>query len=101
MLRVVLLATFACGPRVPAAASAGQSVHDAMVLVCAAPARARSDPEYRGHESDVIAKHLDDGVGNSDVLVTVDGWKTDGIKRAELDRLLYKAHLNKCALRDR
>ena len=100
MLRVALLA-FGCGPRMPSAGSPGQSVHDAMVLVCDAPTRAQADPEYRGHESDVIAKHLTDGVGNGDVLVTVDGWKTGGIKREELDRLVKQAGLRRCALREK
>lgn len=78
----------------------GQSIHDAMVLVCDAPTRAEADSEYRGHEADVIAKHLTDGVGNDHVLVTVEGWKTDGIKRDELERLMKQGGLTSCKLRD-
>jgi len=34
------------------------------------------------------------------VLTTVEGWKTDGINKAELARLLRQARITECALRD-
>lgn len=97
MMRLVLLVTvIACGPRKVPPGTPDQSVHDAMVLVCDAPKRAEGE---RGSRSDAIAAHLTDGVGNVDVLTTVEGWKTDGINKAELDRLLAKAKIKDCALR--
>ena len=99
MRRLVVMVVLGCGPRMPPP-TPDQSVRDAMVLVCDAPTRAAADPDYRGHEADVIAKHLTDGVGNSDVLLTVDGWKTDGIKRDELDRLIKRAGITDCRLRE-
>ena len=82
----------------PPPAGPDQSVHDAMVLVCQAADRAADD---RGaSRSDLIAKHLADGVGNSRVLQAVEAWKTDGIKRDELDRLVEDAKLASCGLRD-
>jgi len=98
MLRLVsLLTLLGCGPRAVPAGAPDQSLHDAMVLVCDAPNRASSDS---GSRSDAIAGHLTDGVGNSEVLTTVEGWKTDGIDRRQLDRLIKRAHLRSCALRD-
>lgn len=69
-----------------------------MLLVCDAPTRAAGE---RGSRADAIAGHLSDGVGNVTVMTAVDGWKTDGINRAELDRLLEKARIARdaCALR--
>src|SRR6185436_11048528 len=97
MLRLVsLLTLFGCGPRAVPAGSPDQSIHDAMVLVCDAPSRARGEG---GSRSDAIAAHLSDGVGNTQVLTTVEGWKTDGINKRELDRLVTKARLSQCALR--
>ena len=98
MLRLVLLVTvIACRPRMPPPGTADQSVHDAMVLVCDAPKRAEGEG---GNRSDAIAAHLTDGVGNVDVLTTVEGWKTDGINKAELAKLIKRAGLKRCALRD-
>jgi hypothetical protein len=68
-----------------------------MILVCAAPNRADGDS---GTRADAIAAHLTDGVGNVEVLTTVEGWKTDGINEAELARLVQRAKLSSCALRD-
>ena len=98
MLRLVsLLTLIACGPRAVPPGTPDQSVHDAMVLVCAAPSRAKGEG---GSRSDAIAAHLTDGVGNSQVLTTVEGWKTDGINRGELHQLIKRAGLRDCALRD-
>jgi hypothetical protein len=98
MFRLVsLLTLLGCGPRAVPPGPPGQSIHDAMVLVCDAPNRARGD---HGSHSDAVAAHLSDGVANSQVLTTVEGWKTDGINKAELARLLTKARIDKCALRD-
>jgi hypothetical protein len=69
-----------------------------MVLVCDAPLRARGEPAAT--RSDAIAAHLSDGVGNQEVLLAVDAWKTDGINTQELSWLVKKAGLNKCALSD-
>jgi hypothetical protein len=97
---IVLFAVLAaCHPHPPSATpSADQSVADAMRLVCDAPARADRD-RGDGTRSDKIAGHLSDGVGNPEVLTTVEGWKTDGIQRRELDGLLRKAKLTSCKLR--
>jgi hypothetical protein len=84
----------------PPPAGPDQSVHDAMVLVCQAADRGDADPDRGATPSDRIAKHLTDGVGNAHVLGTVEAWKTDGIKRAELDRLVKEAKLTSCGLRD-
>jgi hypothetical protein len=98
MLRLVsLLTLLGCGPRAVPAGPPGQSVHDAMVLVCDAPKRAEGEG---GSRADAIAAHLTDGVGNNDVLMTVEGWKTDGINQAELARLIKRAGLRSCTLRD-
>jgi hypothetical protein len=98
MLRLVsLLTLLGCGPRAVAQGTPDQSVHDAMVLVCDAPKRAEGEG---GSRADAIAGHLTDGVGNVDVLTTVEGWKTDGINRTELARLIKRAGLRSCALRD-
>jgi hypothetical protein len=98
MLRLVsLLTLLGCGPRGVPAAPVGQSVRDAMILVCDAPKRAERDG---GSRSDAIAAHLTDGVGNNEVLVAVEGWKTDGIDRRQLARLIKRAGLRSCALRD-
>ncbi|HEY5925634.1 MAG TPA: hypothetical protein VIV11_28305 [Kofleriaceae bacterium] len=98
MLRLVsLLTLLGCGPRGVPVGTADQSIHDAMVLVCDAPKRAEGEG---GSRADAIAGHLTDGVGNTHVLTTVEGWKTDGINRAELDRLIKRAGLRSCALRD-
>ena len=87
----------ACGPRPIPPGSPDQTVPDAMKLVCDAPARAERD-RGAGTRSDKIAGHLTDGIGNVRVLTTVEGWKTDGIKRAELDALIKEAKLASCAL---
>lgn len=84
----------------PPPAGPDQSVHDAVVLVCQTTDRADADPDRDGTRSDRIAKHLTDGVGNARVLQTVEAWKTDGIKRDELDRLVKEAKLPTCGLRD-
>ncbi|HEX5059572.1 MAG TPA: hypothetical protein VFV99_09445 [Kofleriaceae bacterium] len=98
MRRLVwLLTVIACGPRAVPAGTPEQSVHDAMVLVCDAPTRAKGEGASR---SDAIAAHLTDGVGNVKVLTTVEGWKTDGIDQRELARLLKQGRINRCALRD-
>jgi hypothetical protein len=68
-----------------------------MRLVCDAPARADAD-RSEGTRADKIAGHLTDGIGNVDVLTTVEGWKTDGIKRGELEALAKQAKLTSCAL---
>ena len=95
---IVLIA--GCHPHstMPPPAGPDQSVHDAMVLVCDAPARA--DADSGGSRSDRIAGHLTDGVGNAHVLQVVEAWKTDGIKRGELEKLVKEAKLARCALRD-
>lgn len=98
MRQVALVWLLGCGPRTPPPGAPGQSIHDAMVLVCETPTRAEADSEYAGHESDVIAKHLTDGVGNNDVLLTVEAWKTDGIKRGELLQLMKRAGIKRCRL---
>jgi hypothetical protein len=79
-------------------ASPDQPLAAAMRLVCDAPARADRD---RGDasRSDRIAGHLGDGVGNVEVLTAVEAWKTDGINRAELDRLVKRAGIADCKLR--
>src|SRR5436190_4474050 len=82
-----LVVLAACGPRTIPPGTPDQTIHDAMVLVCGAPGRADSD-RSSASRSDKIAGHLTDGIGNVDVLTTVEGWKTDGIKRSELDALL-------------
>ena len=68
-----------------------------MVLVCDAPSRAKGEG---GSRADAIAAHLTDGVGNVDVLTKVEAWKTDGINKRELDRLVKQARIDRCALRD-
>lgn len=68
-----------------------------MRLVCDAPARADAD-RADGTRSDKIAGHLTDGIGNVEVLTTVEAWKTDGIKREELAALVKRAKLTSCAL---
>jgi hypothetical protein len=91
-LATVLLAACKPGSSTLPPASPDQTVAAAMRLVCEAPTRAARD-HGDGTRSDKIAAHLTDGIGNVDVLTTVEGWKTDGIKRAELDRLLGQAKL--------
>ena len=85
-------------PRVPPPAGPDQSVHDAMVLVCAAPARAAG--EHAATRSDAIAGHLTDGVGNAKVLAAAESWKTDGVNQQQLGALVVEAKLGSCALRD-
>lgn len=97
----VLLATAlaACRPgsqTVPPG-SPDQSLAEAMRLVCDAPARADRDGSGASR-SDRIAGHLTDGIGNTRVLTTVEAWKTDGIDRGELARLVRQAGLRSCAL---
>jgi hypothetical protein len=82
----------------PPPAGPDQSVHDAMVLVCDAPARAEG--EKAATRADAIAGHLTDGVGNAKVLNIVEGWKTDGLDRKQLEALVKEAKLSSCALRD-
>ena len=89
----------ACGPKSVPPGSPDQTIAEAMRLVCDAPARADRD-RTNASRSDKIAGHLSDGIGNSEVLMTVEGWKTEGIKRSELDALLNKAKLRDCALRE-
>jgi hypothetical protein len=95
----LLVAVLGCGPRPIPPGTPEQTVREAMVLVCDAPARADRD---RGDasRSDKIAGHLTDGIGNVEVLTTVEAWKTDGIKRAELDKLVTDAKLTSCKLHD-
>jgi hypothetical protein len=95
---VLAFALVACKPKTIPPGTPDQTVHAAMVLVCDAPARAEAD-RSEGSRSDKIAGHLTDGIGNVHVLTTVEGWKTDGIKRAELEELLAQAKLKDCALR--
>ena len=98
MRRLVwLLTVIACGPRAVPAVTPDQSVHDAMVLVCDAPTRAKGEG---GSRADAIAGHLTDGVGNVEVLTTVEGWKTDGVNQAQLARLVKRAKLRSCKLQD-
>ena len=79
-------------------ASAEQSIVAAMRLVCDAPARADQD-RSDATRADKIAGHLTDGIGNVEVLTTVEGWKTDGIDKGQLEALVTKAGLTDCALR--
>lgn len=81
-------------------ATADQTARDAMLLVCDAPIRAKDDIHHGVGTSDAIAAHLTDGVGNNDVLITVEGWKTSGVHRGELDRLMRRSRITSCALRD-
>lgn len=94
---MLAIALAGCKPKTIPPGTPDQSVHDAMILVCDAPARADAD-RGSGSRSDEIAGHLTDGVGNVEVLTTVEGWKTDGIKRDELATLLSKAKISDCAL---
>ena len=100
-LLLVLMVVGACKPRGGAIppGSPDQTITEAMRLVCDAPARADRD-RTEASRSDKIAGHLTDGVGNVDVLTTVEGWKTDGIKTSELEALLKKAKLSDCRLRE-
>lgn len=85
-------------PPMPPPAGPDQSVHDAMVLVCAAPSRAEG--EHAATRSDAIAGHLTDGVGNPKVLSAAESWKTDGVNQHQLAALVAEARLSQCALRD-
>jgi hypothetical protein len=96
---LVFAAIVGCGPKAVPAGSPDQTVAEAMRLVCEAPARADRD-RSSASRSDKIAGHLSDGIGNSEVLMTIEGWKTDGIKRSELEALLKKAKVRECALRE-
>ena len=101
VLIVAVVGAVACKPRgaeIPPG-SPDQTVTEAMRLVCDAPERADRE---RGDapRSDRIAGHLTDGVGNVEVLTTVEGWKTDGIKKSELEALVKKAKLSDCKLRE-
>ena len=87
----------ACGPRPIPPGTADQSLADAVRLVCDAPARAARD-RGEGTRADKIAGHLTDGIGNVRVLTLVEGWKTDGIERDELDALVKEAKVGACAL---
>lgn len=99
LVLVVGLALAACKPRPIPPGSPDQTVEEAMRLVCDAPTRAAAD-RSDATRSDKIAGHLSDGIGNNEVLTTVEGWKTDGIKRAELDALVKQAKLSSCKLRE-
>jgi len=92
---VVALLSCARGRAIPPG-SPDQTRHDAMVLVCDAPIRARAERGMAA--SDAVALHLADGVGNLDVLAVVEGWKTSGSDRAEPARLVRDAKLGACAL---
>lgn len=96
---IVGFALFSCGPKAIPPGSPEQTVAEAMRLVCDAPTRADSD-RGGGTRSDKIAGHLTDGIGNPRVLTTVEGWKTDGIKKTELEALLKEAKLQDCKLRE-
>jgi hypothetical protein len=101
-MRAVLVAALAvagCKPRPIPPGSPDQTVAEAMRLVCDAPSRAAQD-RSDATRSDKIAGHLSDGIGNNKVLTIVEGWKTDGIKRAELDALVKEAKLPGCKLRE-
>jgi len=101
VLLFLLLALGCHGSRaMPPPATADQSVRDAVVLVCDAPARAAPDTKGGVSMSDAIAGHLTDGIGNDHVLTTVEGWKTNGIDATELTALMKEAKLTHCALRD-
>jgi hypothetical protein len=99
MRLVLVVALAACGPRPIPPGSPDQTVAEAMRLVCDAPSRADAD-RSDATRSDKIAGHLSDGIGNNRVLTTVEGWKTDGINRAELDQLVKEAKLSSCKLRE-
>ncbi len=99
MLAAVVGAVLGCGPKSIPPGTPDQTVTEAMRLVCEAPARADRD-RAAGSRSDKIAGHLTDGIGNVDVLTTVEGWKTDGINKAQLEALLKQAKLSSCKLRD-
>ena len=101
-MRPALLAVVVVGCQrhaMPPPAGPDQSVHDAMVLVCAAPERADGD-RRAATKSDAIAGHLTDGVGNPKVLSAAEAWKTDGVDRKQLEALVKEAKLTRCALRD-
>lgn len=87
------------GPVMPPPGDADQSVRDAVVLVCDAPARAEPEIAKGGSRSDAISLHLTDGVGNDRVLTMVEGWKTNGIDARALDALTTEAKVKTCALR--
>jgi len=98
---IAFVAFIACrGPQVLPPATADQTVRDAMLRVCDAPARAEVDIGHGVRKSDAIAGHLSDGIGNDRVLATVEAWKTKGIAVRELDALLDEAKLATCALRE-
>lgn len=97
---IVLLAIACHSHSPPPAGSPDQTVAQAVALVCDARARAKADSGYGASPADVLAMHLTDGLGNSEVLMTVEGWKTDGIKLDELDALIKKAKLTTCPLRN-
>ena len=100
-MRSALLALVVLGCQrhaMPPPAGPDQSVHDAMVLVCAAPERAEGD--RAATKADAIAGHLTDGVGNAKVLNAAEAWKTDGVNRKQLEALVKEAKLSSCALHD-
>ena len=97
-LAVVLVLGCKHPASMPPPAGPDQTVREAMVFVCDAPARAEG--EKAATRADAIAFHLTDGVGNARVLNIVEGWKTDGINRKQLDTLVKEAKLTRCALRD-
>ena len=101
LLSIAIVAGFGCrrAPAMPPPGNADQSVRDAVVLVCDAPARAESETRKGVSTSDAISMHLTDGVGNDRVLTTVEGWKTNGIDARALDALTTEAKVKTCALR--
>lgn len=102
VLPFAILVGIACrsAPAVPPPGNADQTVRDAVVLVCDAPARAKADTDKGVGASDAIASHLTDGIGNDRVLTLVEGWKTTGIDAGQLDALVEEAKLGECSLRD-
>jgi hypothetical protein len=99
------LTLLACSPRPPATpgaspASPDQALADAVQRLCDTPRRADQDPDAgRASRSDLIAKHLTDGVGHERVLLIAEGWKTEGIRIDELEALVKEAGLAHCPLR--
>ena len=80
----VAVAAVACGGgggKPPTTGKPGeQDIAVALALVCAAPTRAESDPSWGevSRRTEILDQHLSDGVTNSTVLSTVNGWRDGG-----------------------
>ena len=111
MKRLALcLVLAACGGKspdktVPPAAS--QDLTASTARLCAAPTRAKADPDWAGDDPRdnlaVIGKHARDGVTNKRVLAFVDAWQSGSKSmpelRAQLDSLTHDADLSsRCRL---